>query len=102
MGKYVPIDVLRALQVLLKDTTQLEKAMKAGVSLYFTSPAEPKQETEERRKFKERMERLRLKNEETKYSKLTSNLQSDKNADDITAKSMTYAASVGLNMIVAP
>jgi len=43
-----------------------------------------------------------LKNEETKYGKLTSNLQSKKNEDDITAKSMTYAASVGLNMIVAP
>ena len=34
--------------------------------------------------------------------KLTDNLNQGKQEDDITAKSMTYAASVGLNMIVAP
>jgi hypothetical protein len=62
----------------------------------------PLQETAERRKYRERIERLRLKSEETKYSKLTSNLKSSKNTDDITARSMTYAASVGLNMIIAP
>jgi hypothetical protein len=100
--KFIPINVLRALRILLNDETgQLEKALQY-TSLYFTPPPEPREETEERRKYRKRIERLRLRNEETKYSKLTSNLQSDKKTDDITAKSMTYAASVGLNMIIAP
>ncbi|KAL3902364.1 MAG: hypothetical protein SGILL_010851, partial [Bacillariaceae sp.] len=53
-------------------------------------------------KFQRRMDKLRLQFEETKYSKLTDNLQDHRNEDDITAKSMTFAASVGLNMIIAP
>jgi hypothetical protein len=47
------------------------------------------------------MERLRWQYEETKYSRLTKNIQHEVQ-DDINAKSMTYAASVGLNMIIAP
>ena len=55
--------------------------------------------------FAKRLERLRLHSEERSYSRLTTNIQhpaSHKAADDITVKSMTYAASVGLNMIVGP
>jgi Endoplasmic reticulum-based factor for assembly of V-ATPase len=53
--------------------------------------------------FEKRLARLRLQNEETKYYKMTSNVSTQsKKDDDITTKSMTYAASVGLNMIVAP
>lgn len=48
------------------------------------------------------MDRLRLQAEETKYGKLTGNLQDRRNDDDVTAKSMTFAASVGLNMVIAP
>ena len=48
------------------------------------------------------MDRLRMQYEETKYMKLTDNLQDHRCDDDVTAKSMTFAASVGLNMIVAP
>lgn len=102
--KCIPIEVLRAIQLLSSTNTGrkgLEKLLK-GTSLFFTPPPEPKEETEEQRKFRQRMEKLRLQCEETKYSKITRNLQSDKATDDITAKSMTYAASVGLNMIVAP
>jgi len=47
------------------------------------------------------MERLRLRAEEQKYHRLTNNL--DKVIeDDVTTRSMTYAASIGMNMIVAP
>eukprot|EP00980_Cylindrotheca_fusiformis_P014374 scaffold3827_cov179-Cylindrotheca_fusiformis.AAC.38 len=101
--KFIPIDVLCAMQVLLddKDKARLETALD-GTSLFFTPPPKPPEETVGRRKYRQRIERLRLKSEETKYGKLTSNLQSDWKTDDITAKSMTYAASVGLNMIVAP
>ena len=47
------------------------------------------------------MDRLRLRAEEARYKKLTQNLDTYVE-DDVTTKSMTYAASVGLNMIVAP
>lgn len=98
--KWVPMDVIKALQVLVKDPATLDRALE-GTSLVFTPPPPPTEETPERRKFHNRMNRLRLKQEETKYVKLTTNLQNEVQ-DDITAKSMTYAASVGLNMIVAP
>jgi hypothetical protein len=59
--------------------------------------------TKEQIKFQLRMQKLRLKNEERKYMKLTNNVNTQPIQDDmITTKSMTYAASIGLNMIVAP
>lgn len=60
-----------------------------------------KEEMEEASKFEKRMYRLRMKAEETKYHKLTHNLEKPFD-DEINVKSMTYAASIGLNMIVAP
>jgi len=55
-------------------------------------------------KFQKRLERLRLQDEERSYLNLTTNLKTVASLkdDNITVKSMTYAASVGLNMIVAP
>ncbi len=55
-------------------------------------------------KFQKRLERLRLQDEERSYLNLTTNLKTAASLkdDNITVKSMTYAASVGLNMIVAP
>jgi len=97
--KFVPMDVLKALEVL--DSAALERALSGATSLAFTPPPGPVEKIAASRKFQQRMERLRLKNEEKKYVKLTNNLQKEVQ-DDITAKSMTYAASVGLNMIVAP
>ncbi|CAJ1892826.1 unnamed protein product [Cylindrotheca closterium] len=99
--KYVPFEILRALELLVEDGDQLENGLR-GSSLYFTPPPQPQEETDEQRRYRLRIDRLKLRREETKYSKLTSNLQSKRNEDDITAKSMTYAASVGLNMIIAP
>lgn len=100
-AKYVPLEILRALELLVDNREQLENGLR-GSSLYFTPPSQPDEESDEQRKYKQRIDRLKLRREETNYSKLTSNLQSKKNEDDITAKSMTYAASVGLNMIIAP
>ena len=48
------------------------------------------------------MGKLRLQNEETKYTKITNNIKDQRQEDDTTTKSMTFAASVGINMIVAP
>lgn len=98
--QWLPLNVLKALEVLVEDKSSIERALE-GTALVFTPPPPPAEETAERRRFRQRMERLRLKHEETKYVKLTNNLQKEVQ-DDITAKSMTYAASVGLNMIVAP
>lgn len=61
--------------------------------------------TPEERQYRRRMRRLRWRREQAKYAALTQNLKSMTAAqpdDGITTKSMTYAASVGLNMIVAP
>lgn len=108
----LPIPVLEAIQVValqqededcLVTLSSLNEALQQTVSLAFTPPpTKSAQEEVEDARFHKRMERLRLKNEETKYGRLTDNLQDHKQEDDITAKSMTYAASVGLNMIVAP
>lgn len=102
--RYLPMDVICAMKVVLEGTKEeldaFEKAL-TGTKLFFTPPPPRKEETEEQRQFRLRMDRLRWKNEERKYSKLTSNLQKYVH-DDVTARSMTYAASVGLNMVIAP
>jgi hypothetical protein len=98
--QWVPIDVVRAMQVLSADSSVLEQALQR-TSLFFTPPPAPKEETREQRKQRTRMGKLRLQCEETKYVKLTGNLHQEEH-DDINGRSMTYAASVGLNMIIAP
>ncbi len=54
--------------------------------------------------FQKRMQHLRLLDEENSYRRLTTNLKDIRSLkdDNVTAKSMMYATSVGLNMIVAP
>ena len=84
------------------DQTQARGGGRGG--LQFTAPPtkpSPDQLTAEEVKYQRRIERLRLKAEENRYSRLVNNLDT-KVADDETMKSMTYATSVGMNMIVAP
>jgi hypothetical protein len=89
-------------------TNRVEQALQTSrTQLVFTSPpiasaAETEEIEKQQKKYQKRMDRLRLQQEETKYSKLTSNLGKVVKDDDVTTKSMTYAASIGLNMIVAP
>jgi len=54
--------------------------------------------------YRKRLERLRLHAEERSYSNLTTNLKTAASLkdDNVTVKSMMYATSVGLNMVVAP
>lgn len=100
-----------SLQLLLH---QLEKALRSS-TLSFDSSSNTNitanndttsnSNTTTRIAFAKRLERLRLHTEERSYSRLTTNIQhpaAHRSADDITVKSMTYAASVGLNMIVGP
>ena len=85
-------------------TTDQTQARGGGGGLQFTAPPtkpSPDQLTAEEVKYQRRIERLRLKAEENRYSRLVNNLDT-KVADDETMKSMTYATSVGMNMIVAP
>jgi hypothetical protein len=102
----IPLNVIRAATNLLKDLTEFEFKLNQALStkLVYT-PAPPKSAStksdDELRRFNKRMDRLRLRAEESRYKKLTDNLDTSI-ADDVTVKSMTYAISVGLNMIVAP
>jgi hypothetical protein len=102
----MPIRVLQSIRLLVPSATKesLDRALdnsSGETSLAFTPPF--KQElTPERKKYLERVEKLKLKNEETKYSKITNNIKDQRQEDDKTTKSMTYAASIGINMIVAP
>jgi len=113
----LPLSGILALQSLIqssqtdtKTKTQqsqdLEAALHQTKQLSFqkssTSTSNSKQSTDP--KFQKRLERLRLQDEERSYLNLTTNLKTAASLkdDNVTVKSMTYAASVGLNMIVAP
>jgi hypothetical protein len=100
----VSIDVIRAMYSVLQSDKQASKKLDGALAntwLIYTSPPPQEKETDEQRHFRKRMDRLRLRAEEARYKKLTQNLDTYVE-DDVTTKSMTYAASVGLNMIVAP
>jgi len=96
--------LLTDLNAALVAATKSSPGKHGGGGLQFTAPPakpSPDQLTAEEVKYQRRIERLRLRAEENRYSRLVNNL--DKRvADDETMKSMTYATSVGMNMIVAP
>lgn len=108
--KVLPISVVRAMQALLSDglgdvvkAKELEVALMNTKLVFTKTEALDGPETRDQKRFRARMDRLRLQNEETRYMSLTKNIQAKSTKDDeITTKSMTYAASIGLNMIVAP
>lgn len=96
-------DLNAALVAATKSSSTTDQTQARG-GLQFTAPStkpSPDQLTAEEVKYQRRIERLRLKAEENRYSRLVNNLDT-KVADDETMKSMTYATSVGMNMIVAP
>lgn len=117
----IPIPVLSAMECLFHSidrdidagTESLSMQLhKASLQLRFTPPplvSDPTDGPTEgctpaQLQFRLRMQRLRLKNEERKYMKITNNLSSmtQPKSDDTTTQSMMYATSIGLNMIVAP
>lgn len=104
MKKWIPISLLRAMQHVLnqKDRQRLEEALMHNTSLVFTPKPPTADLTKEQEEYRKRMERLSLKHEERRYTDLTSNVNKAPEKDDITTRSMTYAASVGLNMVIAP
>jgi hypothetical protein len=99
----IPLDVIRAAtNMMKKEDLHVFNAALSSTKLIFSEiiPSNTKTE-DEARKFQKRMDRLRLREEENRYKYLTGNIDHYV-ADDVTVKSMTYAASIGLNMIVAP
>lgn len=101
----IPMTVLRAVETLSaqkKDYLQRLDACLKATKLAFTPPPPPQPETQERKSFRRRLERLKLQQEESRYAGLTKNVGVQGPADDVTTRSMTYAASIGLNMIIAP
>jgi Endoplasmic reticulum-based factor for assembly of V-ATPase len=86
-------------------SVQLGEALREkSIQLQFTPPPDPTDRTPAQLQFQLRMDKLRLRNEERKYMKITNNLSSmtQPKSDDTTTQSMMYATSIGLNMIVAP
>lgn len=108
----VPINLIKALRSLVLHLNtdkslenELELLLSSQVKQLFFTPLQQTSKAlrndEEKRKYKQRIERLKILVEENKYRQITSNLDK-KIEDDATMKSMMYATSVGLNMIVAP
>lgn len=82
--------------------SELEDALRECKLVFVNDNPTVDESSPERIKFKKRLEMLRLKAEETKYRNLTQNLGKVIMDDEKTNKSMMYASSIGLNMIVAP
>jgi hypothetical protein len=107
-SSYLPIRIVVSLAVVLGREAVgkvLEEDDAGTSSLAFTpEPSKMDEEAadEERKRFRRRLERLALRREEEKYGKLTKNLGLTVPEDDVTTRTMTYAASVGLNLIIAP
>ena len=83
-------------------TKELEEALQQCKLVFVRDKPTVNENDPDRIKYKKRMEMLRLKVEETKYRNLTGNLSKNVYDDDVTTKSMTYATSIVMNMVVAP
>ncbi len=76
---------------------ELNKSLSNTKLVYTSTSNDDKSDTE----YAKRIRKLKLKEQERNYSKLTANLDHSPD-DDATLKSMMYAASIGANMVVAP
>jgi hypothetical protein len=123
----IPLDQISALKLLLSSSTDqteaqrllcsIENAIRPTVVMFerkslVSSPTKNNNNNNNNNSgkaneaFQKRMTYLRQLAEEKSYLASTSNIQNQLNAhsrqDDVNVKSMMYATSVGLNMIVAP
>jgi hypothetical protein len=105
----LPLEHVSALQLLISTSTSPTKTSllsKLETSLHptkllFSQP----QPSKANPAFQKRLDYLRTLSEERSYLASTSNIQrlnAHNTQDDVNVKSMMYATSVGLNMIVAP
>ena len=108
----IPLEQFSALKLLISSSTSqdeankllvsLEKSIKPTALVYERAPVSSKINDAS---YAKRMAYLRKLSEERSYLASTSNLQrlnAHNRSDDVNVKSMMYATSVGLNMIVAP
>jgi hypothetical protein len=112
----IPLDQIAELQLLLSSSTDraeaqrllssIEKAIRPTALLFERKKLASSSNNDNNEAFQKRMTYLRQLQEEKSYLASTSNIQKQLNAhsrqDDVNVKSMMYATSVGLNMIVAP
>jgi len=99
---YIPLQAITiAKSIAVKESLNLElEALNAALqntTLMYSKP----QDTKTTFAYKSRIQKLQLAEQEKQYSNITKNINSTPD-DDQTIKSMMYAASVGMNMIVAP
>ena len=105
---FLPLVDIQAIKYLIINSSQSNKTQliqQLETALQTTKLSfKPKPQPQTDPAFTKRLERLRLQDEERSYNNLTTNLKtaSSLKDDNITAKSMMYATSVGLNMVVAP
>ena len=98
----IPLKAISLAKSLNPSTELLDKlnASLEGTKLVYET-VQPELVAVDQKSYQQRINRLKLKQEERKYAKLTKNLDNS-SSDDATLKSMMYAASIGANMIVAP
>ena len=99
---YIPLQAITiAKSIAVKESLNLElEALNVALqntTLMYSKP----QDTKTTLAYKSRIQKLQLAEQEKQYSNITKNINSTPD-DDQTIKSMMYAASVGMNMIVAP
>ena len=108
---FLPLVDIQAIKYLINNSSQSDNDKKAQLIQQLETALQttklsfkPKPQPQTDPSFTKRLERLRLQDEERSYNNLTTNLKtaSSLKDDNITAKSMMYATSVGLNMVVAP
>jgi len=108
---FLPLSDIQAIKYLINNSSQSDNNKKTQLihqletALQTTKLSfQPKPQPTTDPAFTKRLERLRLQDEERSYNNLTTNLKTASSIkdDNITAKSMMYATSVGLNMVVAP
>jgi hypothetical protein len=112
----VPLEQIDAIKLLITSSTDqteakrllssIENAIKPTAIIYERKPVQSsKTTTTNDASFQKRMAYLRQLQEEKSYLASTSNLQklnAHTQQDDVNVKSMMYATSIGLNMVVAP
>jgi len=107
---FLPLADIQAIKYLINNSSQPNNKKKQLIQQLETAlqttklSFQPKPQPTTDPAFTKRLERLRLQDEERSYNNLTTNLKTASSIkdDNITAKSMMYATSVGLNMVVAP
>lgn len=108
----IPLKTIPAAKFLLESSStasnekdelndQLQTCLQKSKLIFTRPPTVEKELTKEQLSFQKRLTMLRLRQQERKYTGLTSNIDKKVEQDEAIS-GMMYATSVGANMIVAP